>query len=208
MLEQQGINQQRHGQLYIDGLCRIRNISEQGLMIETRQPVLPGQAVRIALRSGKLLGGTVRWVHEGRAGLAMDLPVQLSTLNEPSLDFDVERRGVAPAFARRARALVAIDHRRLHCELSEISLGHLRLEGLEGLRPNDVANVTVEGLGTMLAKFRPLRGTENDSLLALFTQPLHYRLLEEWLEAQAETASLLPHPAALSHHSGVARPGI
>jgi hypothetical protein len=136
-------------------------------------------------------------VHEGRVGLEMDSPVELAMLNEaPPVDA-VERRGIAPAFSRHARALVAIDHRRLRCELNEISLGHARLEGLEGLRPDDVANLTVDGLGTLLAKFRPVRGAEGDCMFALFTQPLHYRLLEEWLEGHAQVASLVPHPVAL-----------
>lgn len=184
----------------VDGLCRIRNLSDQGLMIETQLPLAVDDRLSLLLRSGRTMTGTVRWIANGRAGLHMDEAMSLPLLNEAIAPERVERRGAFPAFARRERALVAIDHRRLRCEVQEISLGHALVDGLTGLKQGDIAHISIDGLGTLLAKFRPGCGADGDMTLALFTQPLHYRLLEEWLvahmERHATSGQALPTTAA------------
>ncbi|MBB6123032.1 hypothetical protein FHS92_000739 [Sphingobium subterraneum] len=184
----------------VGGLCRIRNMSENGLMLECRMALDEGQEVEIVLRSGMRLAGIVRWALNGRAGIALHEPVGLATLNQPMLPQEIAKKGLSPSFPCVARALIAIDHRRLRCEINEISLGHVRLATVESIRDDQLATVTVDGLGPQLSKIRiigghPVTGEGAESVIALFTQPLHFRLLDEWLSGRGDLPTTLPHPA-------------
>lgn len=190
----------------MDALCRIRNMSDNGLMLECRLPLEEGQEVEVALRSGKRLGGVVRWALNGRAGIAMHEPMCLATLNQPMLPQEIAKKGMYPCFPRVARAVVGIDHRRLRCEISEISLGHVRLTHVEPIRDDQLATVTVDGLGPQFSKIcvmggHPVTGEGAESVIALFTQPLHFRLLDEWLSVKGDLPNALPHPATVASPS-------
>jgi PilZ domain len=174
-----------------DALCRIRNMSEQGVMIECRLQLAVGQDVRLCVRSGRVFEGMVRWALDGRAGIEVPDGITLSLLTEAMKPIDLAFRGAQPSFARTARALISFDHRNIRCQISEISLNHVRLSGIEGVADQQVATVTIDGLGSSLGKINwaPVRGAygdDPDSMILLFTQPLHFRLLDDWLDMTSE----------------------
>src|SRR5688572_2342545 len=80
----------RVGVLVIDGrreLCLIRNISAGGLMAHVYSPVEPGQRVTVELKTNQQIDGRINWVRSADAGIAFDLPVDITQLlsNPPVL---------------------------------------------------------------------------------------------------------------------------
>lgn len=160
-----------------DALCRIRNLSESGIMVETRLPLTPDTDVSIQLRSGRLLDGTVRWRKDMRAGISFaDVSADAILSDRPSVD---GTDFIFPRFERRAGATVTVRHRRHRCTLSSLSLGDAVLFGLDGVAIGNVVTVAVEGLDDRLARIVRIEG---DRAVVSFTEPLHFRSLERWLE--------------------------
>src|SRR5262245_21028899 len=60
-----------------DGLCRIRNVSRGGLMIEAFGNFVEGETVEVELKAGDRLAGTVRWAEPGRLGMAFAQTVEV-----------------------------------------------------------------------------------------------------------------------------------
>jgi len=58
---------------------RSRNLSQGGTAIDSRRVLLPGDAVQISFDGLRPIDGTVRWSHEGQAGVEFDeaLPWQI-----------------------------------------------------------------------------------------------------------------------------------
>ena len=54
---------------------RVRNLSEGGLMIEHNRAIAPGSLVTLHMRGLGELVGTVAWCTHGRAGIALDQPI-------------------------------------------------------------------------------------------------------------------------------------
>jgi hypothetical protein len=48
---------------------RLRNVSAEGAMVESDQPLVPGATVELDLADGVRLAGEVRWSQDGRIGL-------------------------------------------------------------------------------------------------------------------------------------------
>lgn len=62
-------------------IATIRNVSENGLLIETSLTLAPGQTVRI--ECGALcLKGQIRWARQGRAGVLLLAPLSLELFDE------------------------------------------------------------------------------------------------------------------------------
>lgn len=68
------------GKLILDrreGLCRVRNISATGMMIETHMALEVGQEVRVGMRWGSEVGARVAWTGDGAVGLAFPAPIDV-----------------------------------------------------------------------------------------------------------------------------------
>ncbi|WP_162184714.1 PilZ domain-containing protein [Sphingomonas hengshuiensis] len=63
-----------------DHPCRIRNLSATGMLVETSQPLLPGQPVTVELRGGDRLDAAVAWAASGRAGLRFLVPASVDAI--------------------------------------------------------------------------------------------------------------------------------
>ncbi len=62
---------------------RVRNLSEGGLMIELDRSVDVGTKVTLTLRGIGRVGGKVAWFAEGRAGIALDQPIDPVKARKP-----------------------------------------------------------------------------------------------------------------------------
>jgi hypothetical protein len=58
-------------------LCRIRNISATGMMIETARSLGFGNWLAVELRCGQKLQGSVAWASTGRAGVQFTAPIDV-----------------------------------------------------------------------------------------------------------------------------------
>jgi hypothetical protein len=63
-----------------DQLCRVRNISSGGLMLETSALLYRGQRVDVQLRDLCTLRGAVAWARSPQAGIQLDSPADVSEL--------------------------------------------------------------------------------------------------------------------------------
>jgi hypothetical protein len=62
---------------------RVRNLSAGGLMIETERPMAVGTVLILGLRGIGEVTGRVAWYAEGRAGVALDAPIDPKRARKP-----------------------------------------------------------------------------------------------------------------------------
>lgn len=79
-----------------EALCRLRNLSATGMMIETIAALEVNQELRVGMRSGDELAARVAWTRDGAAGLALRSPINV----EAAL-------AVPPPLSRISRQLAA-----------------------------------------------------------------------------------------------------
>lgn len=64
------------------GLWRVRNISDSGMMLETSQPVKPGERVSIQLSDSISIEGRIAWGDGRRCGVAFASPIDCAATLE------------------------------------------------------------------------------------------------------------------------------
>lgn len=165
-----------------DGLCRVRNLSDSGMMIETHIPLTVGEDVSFQLRTGRAITGSVRWVKDNRAGIALERGGVDAVLSNRMDANPAAGGGAYPRFNRLSPATVISGARRSRCEVVVISLADAHLTGLSGMIGDGPATIAIRGLEERLAR---LLWIDEERVLASFAQPLNFRALEEWLEATA-----------------------
>lgn len=163
----------------VDGLCRIRNLSPNGLKVETLVPLQVDDEVSIQLRSGRRFAGTVRWVEGHQAGLACTALDTNDILNDRVATDVAARDGAFPVFDRDGWVSMRVNHQKLRFPVSRISLFDVTLSNGPQLPLGSVQEIEVEGLPAGLAK---LVHRNDGSLRFMFTQPVNFRALEAWLQ--------------------------
>jgi hypothetical protein len=95
------------------GLWRVRNISDQGMMLTTRVQVVPGERMSIGLSDSVSIDGRAIWWDGERCGVAFDEPIDCAGLLEALM---VERRtaGYRPPRLNVATRAIAYCDKGLH----------------------------------------------------------------------------------------------
>jgi hypothetical protein len=62
---------------------RVRNLSEGGLMVEVAKPLPIGTLLTLEVRGLGEVRGSVAWYAEGRAGVALDRPIDPKRARKP-----------------------------------------------------------------------------------------------------------------------------
>jgi hypothetical protein len=95
------------------GLWRVRNISDQGMMLTTRVQVVPGERMSIGLSDSVSIDGRAIWWDGERCGVAFDEPIDCAGLLEALV---VERRtaGYRPPRLNVATRAIAYCDKGLH----------------------------------------------------------------------------------------------
>ncbi len=186
-----------------DSLCRIRNLSGGGVMIECNLPLAVDDAVSLCLRSGHELGGRVRWVHEGRAGIAFDEPACAALVSgRPGLS--IVARSAAPIgypqFRRTAWVRLATAHQRERVVVGAISPTGIIVETARDWGREHLFTISIDGVGDYGARREAAAQCDEDMMVLLFVQPLHYRAFSEWLVATPSAEVPLPLIAARDGH--------
>lgn len=162
-------------------ICRIRNISEMGALIETAMRLTVGQTVSLELRSDLCMTGQIMWADDGRAGVRFDAPIDVSRyLVRPESKIDrVKAR--APRYRCSADAIIGVDNRCVPCKVNDIGLSGVRLSNLPHralIRQGHLLKFVTEGLSSHNATVAWIDG-ENAGIK--FRHPLKYTELQEWL---------------------------
>ncbi|MFA6124375.1 MAG: PilZ domain-containing protein [Sphingomonas sp.] len=91
-----------------EALCRLRNVSTTGMLVETGHPLTRDDTVVIELRSGERLPATVVWTDEGRVGIKLDHEIDVASTLRPQV---VKAKGHVPAIGRAPRFVVTAPGR-------------------------------------------------------------------------------------------------
>lgn len=161
-----------------DGLCRIRNMSETGLMIETALPLPDGCAVTILLRSGKSIDCVARWSSEGRTGLSCAADPTEILLEERKAGEADAGEPIQPRFVRPIE-LELVSQGFVHpCSLHSISAKDVILTEVPTEPDLALITVCIPHLGDFPAT---VRVREDGNVFARFTTPLGFAEFNRWL---------------------------
>jgi len=170
------------------GLCRIRNVSTGGMMIETRMPLGCGQSVSIEARAQQGVTGSIAWIRDDRAGVSFDREVPLDIMlalarNRPNR---VQKTRVprGPRLQVDCRVEVQLSTGRVKAMLKDISQGGAKLTMPLVTQRHDRLLLMVPGLPMKLGIVRWACAYVGIA----FAEPLSFDLLAEWLLVREATA--------------------
>lgn len=164
-----------------DNLCRIRNISEGGLMAEVRSAFAVGEAVRIVLRNGNMAPGQVRWVRDGAIGIQFDAPLDVEKfLADPG-----SQKGKAGPVSRAPRLPAdAVGEIRFAGRVERVTVTDLSQGGAGIATDLPIAEGTI--LTLTIAGLNPIRGAVRwvgDGRMGIgFLEPVAFATLAGWLD--------------------------
>ncbi|WP_431469896.1 PilZ domain-containing protein [Sphingosinithalassobacter sp. LHW66-3] len=164
-----------------DDLCRVRNLSAGGMMLETRRPLGVGRTVRLELRNCGALEGRIVWTDGGRAGVQFLAPVNVEALLSVPLNRPARPGGPmprAPRFDARCAAELCSGDRTHAVVLTNLSQSGARLKLPEPMTLEETLVLRIPGLAGRRATLRWLRKTEAG--LGFFL-PLPFQELSDWL---------------------------
>lgn len=110
----------------VDDLCRVRNLSAGGMMLETQRGLRVGHEITLELRSGGVLSGRVVWTKPGRAGIQFPLEVEVERVLSASLRHPATPGGPtprAPRFETCCTAWLRVARTPLRVKLLNLSQG-------------------------------------------------------------------------------------
>jgi len=164
-----------------DGLCRIRNMSQSGLNVETSVPLAIGEPATITLHSGRTLDCVVRWCRDNRVGMSCEsdpTDVLQGERAVPAADL------VGPALPRFSRQLpvdISVHGVVYRCALDSISTKDVLLTDVPARLPAaQTLTLCIPGLGEIPAA---IRASELGAMFARFLTPLPFTALDRWLTA-------------------------
>ena len=168
-----------------DRLIRVRNVSAGGLMAEIPEPPRVGEQVLVELSSQKI-PSTVVWIREGMVGIKFDQTVDLGELlagRKPRHGF----RQRPPRLEVACKASVRVGKVYYNVNVHDISLGGIKVEPIDEYCVGQDVVVVVESL-------RPIKGNvrwySDRRAGIVFTEPLEFEELAEWIGKRLEVASL------------------
>ena len=124
-------------------LCLIRNISSSGVMADIFAPLEIDSPVRIELKVGATVRGTVRWIDESRVGIEFDEIVDIHALLAPHSGRMAPR---APRLSIDSKAQITIGELQERLQVIDISQGGMKVEVAPFLEPGLDIVVEIEGL--------------------------------------------------------------
>ena len=140
------------GKLLCDGtgeqLCRVRNLSATGMLIETQRPLGYGNWIAVELRCGQRLQGTVAWSSTGRAGVQFATPIEVDQVLAVARGASTARVVAprAPRFAANLTARLINEGHPIDVTVENISQSGARVQ-LDAQRELDHSvTLTIPGL--------------------------------------------------------------
>lgn len=169
-------------------LCRVRNISATGMMLESPFPLQDGDRIVVELRGGPVLEGTIMWVSAGRAGVQFLEPIDVEEVLAAAKGSSPAAR-LRRAVPRAPRFQVA-GNARLVCNgvshtvvLENISQSGARVRLANQPDLDRVMTLVIPGLKPHSCT---VRWIESDSAGVAFIDMIPYAELAAWLnEMQA-----------------------
>lgn len=127
-----------------DHLCRVRNLSTGGMMVETAAPLAIGMPVRVELRNLNQVDGRVVWTRDQRAGIQFDAVQEVATLLHAPEDTDQRPR--SPRLTAACSVLLWHLGHTTAPELRDLSQSGCRLGMAHPLPDGAEVRITIPGL--------------------------------------------------------------
>ena len=161
-----------------DDLCRVRNLSTEGMLLESRAPLSVGQRVRVELRSLMSVEGEIVWVKGPHAGMRFDTATDVGELLQSTVTGAGAYVPRAPRMSAGCAVHVRRDGRLSRATLLDLSQHGCKLRSAEALTPDDRITVSIPGLGPNRAV---VRWTRDHEAGAVFLELISLTALELWL---------------------------
>lgn len=166
-------------------LCRIRNISTTGMLIETHRPLGFGAWVAVELRSGERLQGTVAWSGTGRAGVQFVTPIEVDRILAEAKQSAAPTRlravqqPRAPRFDVQCPASISSNGRYIDVTLENVSQSGARVTmGRPPKRDTEVI-LSIPGLPSRRCT---TRWSDDKAAGLLFLEVIPFHELDAWLD--------------------------
>lgn len=161
-------------------LCRVRNISEMGMQIDTIASLLPGMRITVETRGGALLTGAIAWTKGGRAGVRFDGPIDVTEILGKPHPVAATPRPRSPRFVAELPARISSYGRSIDVVLADLSQGGACLRLQRTLRADTEVILLIPGLPTRRCTTR----WSNDEYAGVaFHDPISYTELSAWLDS-------------------------
>lgn len=167
-------------------LCRIKNISAGGLMVEGTAGIEANTNVHIEMGDNRRVPGMIVWTRGNSMGVKFDQQVDLRALladRNPRLGY-IPR---PPRLEVTCGATVKIGRLYHRVEVRDISFGGLKVEINDRHCVGKAVVITIESL-------RPLKGKvrwhKEGRAGIVFDQPLTFEELTDWMGKRVEVASM------------------
>lgn len=166
-----------------DQLCRIRNISPGGLMIESSATLGQDQTITVQLRDLCALAGTVVWVRARNCGIKLDkladVPELLRSITGKAADASpaafVPR---SPRLSSECPIKILSKGRPAPARMLDLSQRGAKLH-VPDCSPGELVTLKIPGLDPQQASVRWVRDEEAG---VAFFETLGYRQLDSWLQ--------------------------
>ena len=164
-----------------DGLCRVRNMSASGLMLESELPLEPEQIVTVEFRNGMTMTGRVAWTRDNRTGLhshdMIDVPVLLHQLSGHASRGAAALR--APRFGCGCKARVRIQGRSRSVPVGNISINGVQME--IPAQVGDILQIDLPGLPERAGR---VRWCHDGQCGIMLMEPYSFLAMARWLASQ------------------------
>jgi PilZ domain len=173
-----------------DDLCRVRNISAGGMLIETLAPFDVGQRIDVELKNGVTMRSEVRWVKHPDAGVQFDKPVNIEHVlaSCASSRKSGARATRSPRLSAQCPVTLRHEGRVQSAVLENISQGGAQLRSNLAIKIDDQVVLFVPGLEPRHAI---VRWAHDDCMGFSFIEKLGFSGLAKWL-AGPERFALAP----------------
>nr|WP_246352322.1 PilZ domain-containing protein [Sphingomonas xinjiangensis] len=168
-----------------DQLCRIRNISATGMLIETHRPLGFGSWLAVELRSGEKLQGTVAWSGTGRAGVQFLTPIQVDRILAEAKQSAAPTRlravqqPRAPRFDVQCPASISSNGRYIDVMLENVSQSGACVSMSRPPKRDTEVILSIPGLPSRRCT---TRWSDDKAAGLLFLEVIPYHELDAWLE--------------------------
>lgn len=123
------------------GLWRVLNMSDEGMMFETRVELCPMDAVTISLSNSVTLGASVVWNDSERCGVRLNIPIDSAALLR-SLAAEQQSSSFRPLRLPVDSSAIAIDETGMHpLIVKDVSINGMGVTHLDRLRRGMVTKV-------------------------------------------------------------------
>ena len=133
-------------------LCRVRNVSSGGMLVESGGRVAVGERVQVELRNLHVLSGEVRWSRGDRMGVQFHAPADVSAISQ--MPPGERRLPRAPRLACDATILFWHEGRNFSAKLVDLSQSGCRLQFDRPLPVDAKVRITIPTLATRHAALR------------------------------------------------------